>query len=164
MDLRLDYWRCRLKRTHRFLPTRWMFWELSQMGMIGYLIEQELRNCLSTQPIVTVLTQIEADPHDPAFQIPIKFIGPSYGEAEARRLDSERSYAIAPDGNAYRHVVPSPKPKAFTLCIMFLNRWRLILLKHIPLFSNTYNAVSGLLTSVAARFCIESSRSWLFWR
>ena len=79
-------------------------------GMIGYLIEQELRNCLSSRPMVTLLTQIEVDPHDPAFQTPTKFIGPQYDETEARKLSPERGYAIAPDGEAYRRVVPSPKP------------------------------------------------------
>ncbi|MEO1400960.1 MAG: carbamate kinase [Cyanobacteria bacterium J06635_1] len=80
-------------------------------GMIGYLIEQELRNCLPTQPMVTLLTQIEVDPQDPAFQGPTKFIGPQYDEAEARQLAAERGYAIAPDGDAYRRVVPSPAPQ-----------------------------------------------------
>ncbi|MEM8810623.1 MAG: carbamate kinase, partial [Cyanobacteria bacterium P01_G01_bin.38] len=81
-------------------------------GMIGYLIEQELRNCLPSQPIVTLLTLIEVDPQDPAFKRPTKFIGPQYAEVEARQLAAERGYAIAPDGDAYRRVVPSPAPQA----------------------------------------------------
>ena len=80
-------------------------------GAIGYLIEQELRNHLPGQAIVTLLTQIEIDPHDPAFQIPTKFIGPVYDAAEAQQLAAERGYAIAPDGDVYRRVVPSPKPQ-----------------------------------------------------
>jgi carbamate kinase len=80
-------------------------------GMIGYLIEQELRNCLPEKSIVTLLTQIEVDAQDPAFQTPTKFIGPQYTEAEAQQLAAERGYAIAPDGPAYRRVVPSPKPQ-----------------------------------------------------
>src|SRR5215467_8208940 len=48
-------------------------------GMIGYLIEQELGNVLpEEQPIVTILTQIEVDPNDPAFKKPSKPIGPVY--------------------------------------------------------------------------------------
>lgn len=80
-------------------------------GMIGYLIELELRNCLPHQPIVTLLTQIEVDARDPAFQCPTKFIGPVYSEGQARQLAAERGYAIAPDGAAYRRVVPSPQPQ-----------------------------------------------------
>jgi carbamate kinase len=81
-------------------------------GMIGYLIEQELGNVLpKTQHIATLLTQIQVDPADPAFQHPSKPIGPVYTQADAERLARERGWAVAPDGNAYRRVVPSPLPK-----------------------------------------------------
>lgn len=80
-------------------------------GMIGYLIEQELGNALSyEQPIATLLTQIEVDPHDPAFQKPSKPIGPIYTREEAERLARERGWTIAPDNDHYRRVVPSPLP------------------------------------------------------
>lgn len=81
-------------------------------GMIGYLIEQELGNVLpNAQPIATLLTQIEVDPHDPAFQKPSKPIGPIYTREEAERLARERGWSIAPDNGHYRRVVPSPFPK-----------------------------------------------------
>ncbi|MBE9046163.1 carbamate kinase [Pleurocapsales cyanobacterium LEGE 10410] len=80
-------------------------------GAIGYLIEQELCNQLSEQSIVTLLTQIEVDPHDPAFTSPTKPIGAVYAEVEAKQLAQARGWAVAPDGNAYRRVVPSPEPK-----------------------------------------------------
>src|SRR5439155_24940427 len=45
-------------------------------GMIGYLLEQELGNQLPfEQPLASILTMIEVDPHDPSFQNPTKFIG-----------------------------------------------------------------------------------------
>ncbi len=80
-------------------------------GAIGYLIEQELRNQLPEQQIVTLLTQIEVDPCDRAFTRPTKPIGAVYSEAEAKKLAKERGWAVAPDGNVYRRVVPSPEPK-----------------------------------------------------
>lgn len=81
-------------------------------GMIGYLIEQELGNLLPyAQPIATLLTQIEVDPHDPAFEKPSKPIGPIYTREEAERLSQERGWAIAPDNDHFRRVVPSPVPK-----------------------------------------------------
>ncbi len=43
-------------------------------GAIGYLIEQELRNQLPEQPIVTLLTQIEVDPRDRAFTCPTNLL------------------------------------------------------------------------------------------
>lgn len=79
-------------------------------GMIGYVIEQELGNLLKERLFATLLTQVKVDPHDPAFTHPTKPIGPVYDEATARRLASERDWQIAPDGNKWRRVVPSPKP------------------------------------------------------
>jgi carbamate kinase len=80
-------------------------------GMIGYLLEQELRNHLPARQVVTLLTQIEVDPGDRAFTRPSKPIGPVYTETEAQKLTQERGWAIAPDGDAYRRVVPSPEPR-----------------------------------------------------
>jgi carbamate kinase len=79
-------------------------------GAIGYLIELELRNQLKDRQVVTLLTQVEVAPDDPAFARPSKPIGPLYERAEAERLAAERGWAIAPDGDAYRRVVPSPEP------------------------------------------------------
>jgi carbamate kinase len=80
-------------------------------GMIGYLIEQELRNRLPRRQVVTLLTQVEVSADDPAFGHPTKPIGPVYTEEEARRLAGERGWSIAPDGPAWRRVVASPEPR-----------------------------------------------------
>jgi carbamate kinase len=80
-------------------------------GMIGYLIEQQLRNHLPGRQVVTLLTQVEVDANDPAFAQPSKPIGPLYPQAEAEQLAAERGWEIAPDGEAYRRVVPSPEPR-----------------------------------------------------
>ena len=81
-------------------------------AMIGYVIEQELGNLLPfEQPFATVLTMIEVDPDDPAFANPTKPIGPVYDKATAERLAAEHGWAIAPDGDKYRRVVASPKPR-----------------------------------------------------
>lgn len=80
-------------------------------GMIGYLIEQELENALPEGPrVATLLTQVEVDPRDPAFRHPTKPVGPVYDKAEAERLAQSRGWSIAPDGDKYRRVVPSPLP------------------------------------------------------
>jgi carbamate kinase len=81
-------------------------------GMIGYMIEQELGNLLPfEQPFATVLSMVEVDPGDPAFEHPSKPIGPLYGEQEARRLAREKGWTMAPDGDRFRRVVPSPLPR-----------------------------------------------------
>jgi carbamate kinase len=81
-------------------------------GMIGYLIEQELGNLLPyEQHIASMLTMIEVDPNDPAFKSPSKPIGPVYTREQAESLTKERGWAMAPDNDKYRRVVPSPLPK-----------------------------------------------------
>jgi carbamate kinase len=81
-------------------------------GMIGYLIEQELFNLLPPErPCATLLTQIEVDPRDPAFLQPSKPIGPVYTNTEANKLANERGWSIAQDGEHFRRIVASPRPK-----------------------------------------------------
>lgn len=81
-------------------------------AMIGYVIEQELGNLLPPdQPLATLLTMIEVDPADPAFEHPTKPIGPVYDRSTAERLAAERGWSVAADGPAFRRVVASPKPR-----------------------------------------------------
>lgn len=81
-------------------------------AMIGYIIEQELGNLLpENQSLATLLTMIEVDRDDPAFAHPTKPIGPVYDRETAERLKAASGWAIAPDGDAFRRVVASPKPK-----------------------------------------------------
>lgn len=81
-------------------------------GMIGYMVEQELGNILPFEkPLATILSMVEVDPDDPAFQHPSKPIGPVYAKEEAERLAAEKGWTIAPDGNGWRRVVPSPLPQ-----------------------------------------------------
>jgi carbamate kinase len=81
-------------------------------GMIGYMIEQELGNLLPFEvPFATILTMIEVDPDDPAFENPTKFVGPVYDKEEAFSLAEEKGWSIKQDGDMWRRVVPSPLPK-----------------------------------------------------
>lgn len=81
-------------------------------GMIGYMIEQELGNLLPFEvPFATLLTMVEVDPADPAFQNPTKFVGPVYEKEVAEQLAAEKGWSIKQDGNKWRRVVPSPLPK-----------------------------------------------------
>ena len=82
------------------------------VGMIGYMIQQELGNLVPFEvPFATLLSQVEVDPNDPAFQNPTKPIGPVYTKEEAEKLAIEKGWSIAQDGDKYRRVVPSPLPK-----------------------------------------------------
>jgi carbamate kinase len=81
-------------------------------GMIGYVLQQELGNELPLEkPVVTLLTQIEVDPADPAFGDPTKPIGPLYSAEEAQRLRASKGWEFKADGEAMRRVVASPLPR-----------------------------------------------------
>ena len=82
------------------------------VGMIGYMIEQELENALDhALPVATLLTQVVVHADDPAFQAPSKFIGPVYSRDEAETRATAAGWSIAQDGDKWRRVVPSPKPQ-----------------------------------------------------
>lgn len=81
------------------------------VGMIGYMIQQELSNAVPrSAAIATVLTQVQVDPKDPAFEKPTKPVGPVYSKEEADAIGQEKGWVMAPDGDKYRRVVASPKP------------------------------------------------------
>lgn len=79
-------------------------------GMIGYLLDQAVGNELPGRDIATLLTQVVVDPDDPAFDRPTKPVGPVYDTETAHRLASEHGWSVAPDGDRWRRVVPSPAP------------------------------------------------------
>jgi len=81
-------------------------------GMIGYLFEQELTNLLPpSRTVVSLLTRVEVDAHDPAFEHLLKPIGPMYTKDEAQRIASARHWTMAKDGKGMRRVVASPQPQ-----------------------------------------------------
>ena len=81
-------------------------------GMIGYLIQQELRPLLPPEhQVATLLTMITVDHDDPAFANPTKFVGPVYDKAAADALAAAKGWAFRQDGDSWRRVVPSPKPQ-----------------------------------------------------
>ena len=80
-------------------------------GMIGYMLQQALKNQLPQREISVLLTQVEVDAHDPAFSNPTKYIGPIYDEPQAHALQAEKGWVFKADGKAFRRVVPSPQPK-----------------------------------------------------
>lgn len=86
-------------------------------GGIGYMIERILRNVLNRHGIlknvITMVTLVEVDNHDPAFSNPSKRIGKTYSKEEADRLAYEKSWIFKPSSkvkNGFRRVVPSPVP------------------------------------------------------
>ena len=85
-------------------------------GGIAYLLVQALENALrevgNPRHAACLLTQVEVDPSDPAFQNPTKPIGTFYSETEAREVGEKMGWTMREDsGRGWRHVVPSPAPQ-----------------------------------------------------
>jgi carbamate kinase len=80
-------------------------------GLLGYLLEQEIANRLPTQgAVVSLLTRVEVERHDPAFASPTKPIGPVYTREQAEQAAAGRAWAFGPDGGGLRRLVASPRP------------------------------------------------------
>ena len=80
-------------------------------GMIGYLLQQALRNASADLEVATLLTQVVVDADDPAFSRPTKPIGAVYDDAESARRVGAGRWTIAADGAGFRRVVASPDPR-----------------------------------------------------
>lgn len=63
------------------------------------------------QKVSTILSQIEVDAKDPAFENPDKPIGRFLTEVEAQELEAKGIRTMEDAGRGYRIVVPSPKPQ-----------------------------------------------------
>ena len=85
-------------------------------GGIAYLLMQAMENALreagSARHVTCLLTQVEVDPNDPAFQNPTKYIGPFFTPEQSGAVGRELGWTMKQDGaRGWRHVVPSPIPK-----------------------------------------------------
>lgn len=84
-------------------------------GAIGYMLQQNLVNDFRQRGIdksvATVVTQVEVDAADPAFQSAAKPIGSFMGEEEAMRRREDEGWDVVEDaGRGWRRVVASPQP------------------------------------------------------
>jgi carbamate kinase len=86
-------------------------------GGIGFMIERMMRNVLNKygidKNVISMVTLVEIDANDPAFQNPSKRIGKVYSKTEADRLAQQKGWDFKPTSKSkdgYRRVVPSPTP------------------------------------------------------
>jgi carbamate kinase len=84
-------------------------------GLIGYMIQQCLKNALTkadiSSHVATIITQVLVDKNDESFFNPTKPIGPYYPEEKIHQLE-EDGYNVTKLPKGYRIVVPSPDPLA----------------------------------------------------
>lgn len=85
-------------------------------GSIGYWLQNAMNDIMAEKGIhkdvASIVTQVEVDPKDPAFENPTKPIGPFLTKEEADAAKAENPAATFKEdaGRGYRKVVPSPKP------------------------------------------------------
>ncbi len=85
-------------------------------GQIGYMFQQTLKKKLAekgvNRSVSSIITQVEVDKDDPAFDEPSKYVGPIYSQEEAEKLKKDKDWNIKKTATGdYRRVVPSPRPK-----------------------------------------------------
>lgn len=83
-------------------------------GYIGYdlqnAIREELLNRNINKGVATIITQVEVDERDKAFENPTKPIGAFMTKKEADSIVKEGKKVIEDSGRGYRRVIASPKP------------------------------------------------------
>lgn len=134
-------------------------------GFIGYMMEAAFKNHLHRLGmninVVTLLTMVEVDKDDKAFDRPSKPIGVFFSEEEAKRLEAEKGFKMVEDaGRGYRRVVPSPEP----LVIHGVDQIKQLMHSAVVISSGgggipVYRDVSGELQGVEA--VIDKDRSGL---
>lgn len=84
-------------------------------GYIGYDLQNSLREEMLNRGIhkgvATILTQVEVDPEDPAFQNPTKPIGTFMTQSEAEEMRRRGNAVMEDAGRGWRRCVASPMPK-----------------------------------------------------
>jgi carbamate kinase len=90
-------------------------------GSMGYMLANQLRNRFNEEQlekeIAAVLTEVEVDRDDPAFENPSKPVGPYFTAYRANLLMQEHGWQMVEDaGRGWRKVVPSPMPKRIVGC------------------------------------------------
>lgn len=86
-------------------------------GGIGYMIERMMINVLKKhdikRDIVTLVTMVQVDKDDEAFNNPTKRVGKLYSKEQAGALAKSKGWEFREDSrvnDGWRRVVPSPKP------------------------------------------------------
>lgn len=81
-------------------------------GMIGYVLQQSLKNALPNRNITTLLTQVLVNANDLAFTAPSKPIGPFYTTEQYQELVKQSSpWHFQETRQGFRRIVPSPEPQ-----------------------------------------------------
>lgn len=88
---------------HRVAPMTLDICIAHGQGGIAYLLTQALENTLrladKPRAVVCLLTQVEVDPHDPAFDRPSKPVGYFFSQSESREVAETRGWEMRDDNS-----------------------------------------------------------------
>jgi carbamate kinase len=121
-------------------------------GIIGCLLERALDTELGAVPVASLITHTVVDALDPAFREPAQPIGPVYTADRARALARERGWSIANDGDDWRRVVATPRPRS----VVELPTIRLLLEHGIVVVCAGGGGVPVVVDSTGARHGVEA--------
>lgn len=83
-------------------------------GELGYVLQQTLHNVLveadMPRPVVSLLTQVVVDESDPAFNRPVKAVGPVCDALQKTQLEAQGICVREDTGKGPRRMVASPFP------------------------------------------------------
>ncbi|WP_297087711.1 carbamate kinase [uncultured Draconibacterium sp.] len=86
-------------------------------GGIGFMIERMMRNVLNkhgiNKNVISMVTLVEIQENDPAFEAPSKRVGKVYSQEEADKLNAQKGWlfkSTTKGKGGFRRVVPSPTP------------------------------------------------------
>jgi carbamate kinase len=101
--------------SHELHPVPLDYCGADSQGAIGYMFQRALNSHFMDEGMdkhaLTVVTMVEVDKNDPAFQNPTKPIGSFLDEATAKERMAEGKTFVEDAGRGWRQVVPSPRPK-----------------------------------------------------
>ena len=110
-------------------------------GYIGYDLQNAIRAELLRRGIFkttsTILTQVEVDPYDDAFNNPVKLIGRTLTKEEADAEEEKGNYVTKTE-DGYRRIVAAPKPQDIVEIAEMLNADMLMILTSVENVSINY--------------------------
>ncbi|MGI9276353.1 MAG: carbamate kinase [Endozoicomonas sp.] len=81
-------------------------------GIIGFLLEQELRNRMPGRQICSLIHLALVDADAPELMNPNRFIGPVYNRAQAQLVQEQNpDWVLQGDGRYYRRTIAAPPPR-----------------------------------------------------
>ena len=81
-------------------------------GIIGFLLEQELRNRMPGKQICSLIHLALVDADDPELMNPNRFTGPVFNRAQAQLIQEQNpDWVLQGDGRYYRRVIAAPRPR-----------------------------------------------------